>query len=382
MSMTQLLRIAFFCFATSFICMAAPVAAAPNGGGTTVAVDGSTVTITVHFDLCCIPEDASQRDVWIPLVRAEIKAAQDQWNRALANLPAKGCYELRVVFDARLLNKGDAWDEGYHRISMNYTEGRSGSNDPTATSPNTDDDTVYQQSITGNFYEPSMSVGTWAHELGHLMGLGDDYFEQHGLGHQAQDCLPGRDGTLMCHSSTGIIDQDLADRLADILNSDGFLPQCWKGTMEIAAGTAARSDTWNAAVKVFVSDKGVASGAGTATRASPVKFNIPLYGPPCTSVQAFTVKVAGDDDRQSFRLKFALSDPAPPGSCDHSGFALILVGSPTARTNTIPMVSASRAEAQLNIHDLPKRFGSIDVTLDCVSCDSHIRQLQPDGQRR
>jgi hypothetical protein len=381
--MIRFCKIALVCLAASLIGMALPVGAAPpSGGGTTVSVDGSTVTITVHFDICCIPEDASQRDVWAPLVRAEIKAAQDQWNQALANLPAKGCYQIKVVFDAHLLNKGDPWDPGYHRITMHYTEGRSGSQDPMSTSPNTDDDTNYKQAVDGNFHEPSMSVGTWAHEVGHLMGLGDDYYEHHGLGHREMDCLPGRDGTSMCDSRNGAIDQDLADRLADILNSDGLLPQCWKGTMKIAAGISSCSDSWNAAIKVVVSDKRVATGTGTATRATPVKFNIPLYGAPCPSVQAFTVKVAGDGDRQSFRLKFALADGTPPGDCDHSGFELIFQGSPTHRTDTIPLISASRAEAHLDIHDLPKRFGSIDVTLDCVSCDSHIRQLQPDGQRR
>jgi hypothetical protein len=382
--MIRLARTACLLLVAFFVHMSAPIAAAPasGGGGTTVTVDGSTVTITVHFDLCCTPEDASQRDVWTPLVRAEIKAAQDQWNQALANLPANGCYELRVVFDARLLSKGDGWDEGYHRINMGYTEGRSGSQDPESTSPNTDDDTVYRQSVTGNFYESSMSVGIWAHEIGHLMGLGDDYYEHHGLGHKAGACLPGRDGTLMCGGTTAVVDQALADRLADILISDGLLPQCWIGTIKISAGTAARSDSWNASVKVVVSDKGVATGTGTATRASPVKFNIPLYGPPCASVQAFTVKVSGNGDRQSLRLKFTLADAIPLGTCDHSGFALIFVGSPTARTDTIPLVGANRAEAKFDIRDLPKRFGSIDVTLDCVSCDAHIKQLQADGQRR
>jgi hypothetical protein len=87
--------------AASSICMPAPVAAAPmpSGGGTAVTVDGASVTISVHIDLCCLPEHASQRDVWTPLVLAEIKATQDMWNQALAVLPAKGCYNIRVVFD-------------------------------------------------------------------------------------------------------------------------------------------------------------------------------------------------------------------------------------------------------------------------------------------
>jgi hypothetical protein len=379
-------RIAFLCFAASFVCMAASSTAAvtPGGGGTTVTVEGSTVTITVHFDLCCIPDDASERDVWTPLVRAEIKAAQDQWNQALANLPAKGCYELRVVFDARLLNKSDGWDQGYHRINMSYTEGRSGSQDPESTSPNTDDDTVYQQSVAGNFYEPSMSVGTWAHEIGHLMGLGDDYFAQHGLGHRAQDCLPGRDGTLMCDSGTGAIDQDLADRLADILSSDGLLPQCWKGTIKISVasykGPRRCTDSWTADMKILVSDKGVASGTGTANRASAVVCG---HATPCPSPQVFTFNIAGQSDQQTFRLKYSTTGASPAGACDYSAFGTVLPGFPTPRINTITSVATNRAEAHYQVTELfGASTGSFDTALDCESCDTHIKQVQPDGQRR
>jgi len=48
-----------------------------------------------------MPEDAAERDAFVPLVQAEIEAARDMWNEALAKLPAKGCYDIKVVFDAR-----------------------------------------------------------------------------------------------------------------------------------------------------------------------------------------------------------------------------------------------------------------------------------------
>jgi len=43
--------------ASSFTCTGGPVAAAPapGEGGTTATVDGSTVTITVNMDICCLP---------------------------------------------------------------------------------------------------------------------------------------------------------------------------------------------------------------------------------------------------------------------------------------------------------------------------------------
>jgi hypothetical protein len=211
--------------AVLMIWMAPPAAAAPaaRDGGTTVTVDGSTVTISVHIDLCCV-QGASERDVWTPLVQADVKAAQDMWNQALGQLPAKECYDLHVVFDAHLLNKGDAWEPGYHEITMDFGQrGKSLSYDFWASSQTSDDDTVYISTVTGTFFVGAMNPLVYAHEIGHLMGLGDDYTED--------GCLVGRIGTLMC-SQPGTIDQQLADRLADILNEDGSLPQCWKGTLK------------------------------------------------------------------------------------------------------------------------------------------------------
>jgi hypothetical protein len=355
-------RLAFLGIAMCLIfSAAAPVVAAPwgSGGGTIVTVDGSTVTITVHIDLCCV-HDANERDVWTPLVLAEIKAAQDIWNQALANLPAKGCYNIKVVFDAHLLNKGDPWDPGYHQIDLYFsTKGGNYSDDFWASSNTSDDDTVYNISTTGKFYESYINPQVWAHELGHLMGLGDDYVKGNDV--RAGYCLFGRFATLMC-DPTGTIDQQLADRLADILNSDGLLPQCWKGTMRISTNHAnLYSDSWTADIKVVVSEKGVVSGGGTARRTSDVKSKRPMT---CPSMQEETLSVTGEGDRQSLRLKFRAPAYSPPGSCDWTAVSIVLAGSPQ-RINTIPLVGPSRAEANLKVSEGSGTIlGSIDVTLD------------------
>ena len=87
------------------LCFGAQGARAATGG-TSVAVDGASATITVRFDLCCF-QDATEQTIYGPLVQAEVQAAQDMWNAALAKLPGKGCYNLKAVFDVRLLNKGE-----------------------------------------------------------------------------------------------------------------------------------------------------------------------------------------------------------------------------------------------------------------------------------
>ncbi len=411
--MIQFCRNALLCFAVYFICIAAPLVAAPapGGGGTTVTVNGLTVTITVNMDICCLPEDASQRAIFEPLVLGEIKAAQDKWNQALADLPAKGCYQIKVNFNARWLKKGEAWDNGYHHITFDFTsqsdiDAWESANDaldhplpdkyrPGIVDPdhlqNEDDDAPYTQQLAAFYTETTMTVGTFAHESGHLMGLNDDYFEKHGLGHRAYVCLPGREGdpevgTLMCDSKTGIIDQDLADRLADILNSDGLLPQCWKGTMKISMNRANQYfDSWTADMKVLLSEKGVASGTGTANRASEATGPGPVHCPGSVSVQRTPFNVAGEGDRQSLRLRFHLtSNPENHGKCDVTAFTLYFPGSsPEPRTNTIPLVRPSRAEGHLEVSEGHATVSiSIDAALDCTTCGSHVKQVQPDGSRK
>jgi hypothetical protein len=183
-------------------------------------VDGTTVTITVHFELCCLPEDAAERDVYEPLVLAEIKGAEDMWNQALATLSAKGCFDIKVKFDGRWLkNTGEAWDPGYHQIIFHRGRGVSFSTDPHATSANSVTDVVYSQTITGLFYESGMNELIWAHEIDHLMGLGDDYRNGMDLNFQGSGgyedqkhrCPSDREGTLMC-SAPGTIGRSACRR--------------------------------------------------------------------------------------------------------------------------------------------------------------------------
>ena len=256
------------------LCFGAQGARAATGG-TSVAVDGASATITVRFDLCCF-QDATEQTIYGPLVQAEVQAAQDMWNAALAKLPGKGCYNLKAVFDVRLLNEGEPWDPDYHQIKIDYERpGRSFSTDPGGYSRNDDDDTVYNQTVGGQFYETSMSVGTWAHEIGHLMGLGDDYYDPPSLGHARSSCLGGRDGTLMCGSQSGTIDQALADRLADILNIADRLPQCWKGTLTAHGQGNVYNDQMEMSFTFLQDAHWKITGAGKARMAHLPAANLP-----------------------------------------------------------------------------------------------------------
>ena len=351
-----------------------PARAAPEvtslGGATTVAVDGTTVTITVHIDLCCFDDVGT---TLVAHIMNEVRAAQDMWNKALAKLPAHGCFDVKVVFDAHLLNWSERWDAGYDQITINFDQpGRSYSGGYGA-GQNEDDDTNNTEIHGGMFYATDMTTGTWAHEIGHLMGLGDDYREHHQGFHPAMSCLPGRGDTLMCDDRTGKIDQNLADRLADILNKAGLLPQCWKGTLNIASTFLPNkpntwSDTWKADFRVVVDAAGTASGSGINRRASPVKGHA-IGGPPA---QEMSIRVSGDADHARLRLRFRPGGAgSPAGSADFSRVQVVLNGSidfQNPRTYVFPVTAPGVAKGQFDYPNDRTQAGSIDGQLECATC--------------
>jgi len=208
-------------------------------GGTSVSVDGSNATITVRIDFCCRSTDAAgpggnvAADAWENGILDMVKAAQNMWNDALAKYPAKDCLKIKTAFEAKFVQDQQHWDPGYHRILAQGTAANSGSKDPYSQSQRDDTATVYGQSVGGEFFfgsgpvvangpdVPAMTPTILAHEIGHLMGLGDDYFSSH-------SAIAGRCNTLMANSRNGTIDQQLADRLADVIAKTTDL-RCWKG---------------------------------------------------------------------------------------------------------------------------------------------------------
>jgi hypothetical protein len=364
---------------------AAPARAAPalSGGGTSVAVDGTTVTITVHIDICCFDNVGT---TLVAHVMNEVRAAQNMWNEALAKLPGHGCFDIKVVFDVHLLNKGDARDPEYHQVTIDFDrpcaaeDNRSyAADDPDApkglyTKDNAfaDFDAPYRRSLGGWFCASFMSTGTYAHEIGHFMGLSDDYSDFLGDSH----CFPGRGDTLMCNDRTGKIDQALADRLINIINTPGLSPQCWKGTMKIASTFLPNvpqrtwSDTWKADFRVVVDAAGHASGSGINRRASPVK-GAPTGGP---AAQVIPFRVSGDADHVRLRLIFRGAGrdiPASPaGAADFSRVQMVLNGTQsfaTPRTYVIPVTAPGVAKGQFDISFFGQT-GSIDAQLECATC--------------
>ncbi len=254
--------------------VSAPHSTADPVGGTTVSISGSTATITVHEDICCSTAGA-QHEIDSSLLNAYENAAAALWNQAFANL---GCVTFHLAIDVHLLDKGQGWESGYHQISMDFDgPGRPGiHNPPGDTSPATNDWTnPYTSDLSGDYYFADMTARTFAHETGHMMGLGDDYTDQFVPGQGPRSVsLPGRDGTLMDGGST--IDADLANRITTEIGKAGYnLPKCqtWTGAFDYKdeteeacqGGGGPETDSWDTHLDLSVDPKGVVRGTASAT---------------------------------------------------------------------------------------------------------------------
>jgi hypothetical protein len=234
---------------------AAPVAVSGQGGaqagGTRVTVDGSTVTVTVTIDLIYgglgteeVPDDAQEAADGLA---TEI---ENYWNQGFER-NASPCVELRLVVDMNVLpnsfpplhfvDLGEdrepaiATEPGHHVVF--YAEGDAyGNVPPPETFDPYDDDGVappgedygspFEHDLYA-FWSPHLEdTRDFAHEFGHLLGLGDDY--------DSNGALSGRDGTLMADGD--LVDGNLVNRLTELARgaNDG-VPECetWEVTGDL-----------------------------------------------------------------------------------------------------------------------------------------------------
>lgn len=166
--------------------------------------------------------------------------ASDVWNGAFQKLRYRGCYELRVKTELNFVPvaaEGDSLDEeflallkfikpGFHYIILKDSvmiPGSDGIADPVG-DPTRDIPHPYVRVQFGvmGFESP----GSIAHELGHLMGLGDDYTRVFEDGELVVQPKPGREGTFMAQAASRNIDQELVDRVGDLASRFVDLPPC------------------------------------------------------------------------------------------------------------------------------------------------------------
>jgi hypothetical protein len=298
-------------------------------GGTTVSVEGSVVTITVTVDLALgglgeteVPEGAQGE------ANGLAQEIANYWNQGFERL-GSDClqFKLEVVINALaqadahlLILEGDRFSwvtvPGHHVFFWGVNN--FGNAAPPETydpydadgiaPPGEDYGSPLEHEMWG-WWSPRLETSRdFAHELGHLMGFGDDY----GPGGEA---LPGRDGTLM--DGGDLVDQNLVNRLGDLVRDSGQeLPECWKGTAQISSyvtypkdgGTC--TDAW-ALEYTFAKDAdGVVDGRGTAELASGPTCPFPM-GPPVRHVD---YRVRGEADADGFSIDFHLADVQRTGN--------------------------------------------------------------------
>ena len=119
------------------------------------------------------------------------------------------------------------------------------------------------------WWNEDMETRDFAHEVGHLMGLADDYRR---LPDGDFEALDGREGTLM--GGGDAIDQSLVDRLGDLVAKIGTkLPTCWSGTIHSTStqvwhqygGSLRCTEIWNLSLGFTTDKNGIVTGSGTGT---------------------------------------------------------------------------------------------------------------------
>jgi hypothetical protein len=320
----------------------APLVASADGefsssGGTSVSVEGSSVTITVSIDLAL----GGQGETTVPegsqAVADELaQQIADYWNQGFERLSSV-CVQFKLVVKINVVPQADAhllflderratWVTTPGRHVVFWGEDNFGNAAPPETYDEYDVDGI---APPGEDYGAPLEHELWsiwsphlenardfAHELGHLLGFGDDSANG--------EPLPGREGTLM--DSGDLVDQNLVTRLAEIVRNSGKrLPECWEGTVTIDNKGICVAH-WT--VRLAVDAEGAVTGRSKVESDS------------CGG--AISVDLTGTKTEQSFTL---------------AGYGGITV--------TVPIVGGNRAHAVMHPHPVTDETWD----LECKTCD-------------
>lgn len=296
--------------------LAGLVGAADAGAQTRVTVNGTEVVIHVPIQLAGL----KGRTMRNPLTGARYddaqladfmaKESESFWNEGatgadeffgekpsggLSKLRYGDCFTIRIEVEivATAVFEGGTQVrlEGYHYILFdNNPNGRMVVWDPATPDPTEDTPSAFEQSLEGEWTSWEDYFGGGGHEIGHLLGLGDDYNDQ--------GALPGREGTVMDHGRN--FDQNIVDRIVDLVRQSGVeLPECWTGTVTEhyrlgVTGSAEAEIRLTVAADRSVTGQGAGEGV--------------IDGFPFT----FTLRIRGVRDEDRFRLRIKSSVSRTP----------------------------------------------------------------------
>lgn len=207
-------------------------AADPVRALSSVSVEGTVVTITVPIDVF---GDTRIRDPETGVVGTAgpywETGAEQIWNDGLAPFRYLDCVTFKLDIDIKEFASDASGRPDAHSVRFyNDPTLRSKFWDPGAPTSQADAPTAFMQPLDGEF--GPIDHFTVAHEVGHLLGLGDDYVDVvQPDGTIRSEPLDGRPGTLMAESESANIDQAVVDRIGMLLDDLGKLPECWAGTL-------------------------------------------------------------------------------------------------------------------------------------------------------
>ena len=354
---------------------------------TTVTSDGGTVTLVVPIDLVGAINSAGT-EVGIKNVdtgeRTPIStlygSAAKLWNDAFAKLQYKGCVNFKL--DLQFIPKpfDSPVTAGHHRVELGFDPDlRPGVFIPGATDANADDTIPFTTDIGGTW--PPVSADTVTHEVGHLLGLGDDYTDIKDANGKVTGSqpLPGRENTEMANSGSENIDQVLIDRIGKIVENSGQkLPKCWTGTMTSSSNdTVTASDgglvcsvTWTTAMKFTVAADATLTGTATSTwDGAPVCTHPEFITNPMTSMLS---TITGKATNTQLQIQLTVASEVPAGSIDYTGMSASLYGFNTPPTTiTIPITTPGHAEGNQQLQTISgvNSYTSENaIVLDCQTC--------------
>jgi hypothetical protein len=261
-----------FAFVT---CVALAMISERASAATNVRVEGDTVVIHVPIQIVTAVEDDEFKQQLADLER-EVEAI---WNRAFEGF-SYDCWKFRLDLELVHALPGSPAQEGYHVVESWptrwipdgvalagwYTQVINVPNykfHPDDDIPHRDFEFPYKGEMGGVFY--TLDARVFAHEIGHVMGLGDDYYkkggykpEGGGIGERAGGVVFS--GTFMT-SGVGGPEPVHLWRAVAMMKQAGVLPPCpcasgvrWNGTMH-EIHSAGAYDRHSTEVKVQLCEK-------------------------------------------------------------------------------------------------------------------------------